>query len=81
MAWSDHWRWVSSPRWARASSKVTSTAHRLTTQGRLSTGVAARAVQKKAAMRSFLAGSHPMTTRLATGGTRGVYHKAVRENT
>jgi hypothetical protein len=24
MAWADHWRWVSSPRCARASSKVTS---------------------------------------------------------
>ena len=32
MARSDHWRWVSTPRWSRTSRKVTSTCQRWTNQ-------------------------------------------------
>ena len=79
IAWSDHWRWVSSPRWARTSSKVISTAQRTTTHSRLGTGVTWRSVQKKASSRSFPAGLPTSTERMATGGKPGVYHSAVRE--
>src|SRR3954467_96881 len=37
MARSDHWRWVSTPRWARHSAKVTSTCH----QHRIELGIGA----------------------------------------
>src|SRR3954469_25069973 len=36
IAKSDHWRCVSTPRWRRASSKVTSPAHRIAYQVRIS---------------------------------------------
>src|SRR5262249_40030941 len=45
IACADHGRWVSTPRWARASSKVTSTDARLTTHAKIGSGVAWRSVQ------------------------------------
>jgi hypothetical protein len=60
---------------------VTATDQRLTTHGKISTGVACRSVQNKASRRSGLSGSHTQTNRIATGGILGVYHKAVREQT
>ena len=38
MARSDHWRWVSTPRWARTSWKVTSTCQRATNQAMIWAG-------------------------------------------
>src|SRR6516162_7548631 len=51
IAWSDHWRWVSRPRWARLSSNVTSSDQRMTTHSRICSGVAWGSVQKNASMR------------------------------
>jgi hypothetical protein len=45
---SDHWRWVSTPRWARTSANVTSTCHLLTNHARMSLGRALRSVARKA---------------------------------
>src|SRR6266511_2851998 len=81
IAWSDHWRWVSSPRWARLSSKVTSTDQRLTPHSRIGLEVAWRSVQQKASMRSSPSGSQTSTKRISTGGKPGVYHRAVCEKT
>ena len=44
MPMSDHWRYVSAPRCARTSSKVTSTCHRLTKWPTMSIGVISRSV-------------------------------------
>ena len=38
IAWSDHWRWVSTPRWSRTSRKVTSTCQRWTNQRTICSG-------------------------------------------
>src|SRR5262249_16025994 len=81
IAWSDHWRWVSSPRWARLSSDVTSSDQRMTTHSRICSGVACRSVQKNASMRRWPSGSVTSTYRIATEGNPGVYHRAVREKT
>ena len=53
----------------------------MTTHARIRTEVARRSVQKKASCGNFPSGSATTTERIATGGTRGVYHKAVREKT
>lgn len=81
IAWSDPWRGLSSPRWARASAKVTSTDQRLTTHARMCAGVAARSGQRNAARRSWPAGSQTSTSRMATGGDPGVHPRAGWETT
>ena len=43
IALSDHWRWVSTPRWSRASRKVTSTCQRWTNQRTICKGSCAAA--------------------------------------
>ena len=48
MARSDHWRWVSTPRWARTSWKVVSTRQRETNQPRIVAAVASRSVLRNA---------------------------------
>ena len=73
MAWSDHCRWVSTPRCARASSHVTSTDQRLTTHARMCAGVACRSVQQKAASRSVPSGSPTSTERMSTGRKPRLY--------
>ena len=48
MARSDHWRWVSTPRCARASWKVTSSCQRRTNQAMIWVGATAGSVHNKA---------------------------------
>ncbi len=48
MARSDHWRWVSTPRWVRTSGKVTSSCPRRTNHSRICCGSAAGSVPSKA---------------------------------
>ena len=79
MAWSDQCRWVATPRWARASSPVTSTDQRMTTPCRSCLGLAARSVQKHASMRRVPSGPATSTSRRATGGHPGASHSAGRE--
>src|SRR5262249_53685666 len=79
LAWSDHWRWVSSPRWARLSANVTSSDQRMTTHSRSCAGVAWSSVQKNASRRRWPSGAATSTSRLATGGNPGVYPRAGRE--
>src|SRR4029434_10950128 len=81
IAWSDHWRWVSSPRWARLSSNVTSRDQRMTTHSRICSGVACRSVQENASTRNWPSGADTSTYQRATGGSPGVYHRTVREKT
>jgi hypothetical protein len=81
MAWSDHCRGVSNPRGARVSSHVTAPAQRLTTPAKMCPGVASRSVQKTASMGNCRSGSQTRTTRMATGGNRGVSQSAVCEQT
>ena len=81
MARSYHWRWVSSARCAQAFSKITWTDQRMTTHGRICSGVACGSVQKKASRPSFPAGSPTSTKRMSTGGKPRMYHSAVPEKT
>ncbi len=48
MARSDHWRWVSTPRWARTSWNVVSTRQRETNHCRIVSGAASRSVLRNA---------------------------------
>src|SRR6516225_2163512 len=57
IALSDHWRWVSTPRWARTSANVTSTCHLLTNHARISPGRALRSVARNACGSSSPVGS------------------------
>ena len=61
IAWSDHCRWVSTPRWARQSWKVTLTCQRLTNHPRMSMGSAVMSVQKNAWGSRSPAGSRTST--------------------
>ena len=79
IAWSDHWRWVARPSWARLSSNVTASDPRMTTHARLCAGVACRSVQKTASMRSWPSGSATNPERRSPGDNPGGYHRAVRE--
>src|SRR5664279_4123085 len=76
IALSDHWRWVSMPRWARVSSKVTSTCQRLTNQARISRGRALRSVARKAWGLNSPVGSRTRSQRIGTGATPPRYHNA-----
>ena len=79
MVWSDHYRWVSRPRCARASSNVTSTDQRMMTQCRICAGAACRSLQKNASICSLPSGSPINTQRNSTGGRPSMYHRAMRE--
>src|SRR3954464_12483075 len=79
MARSDHWRWVSTPRWARLSEKVTSTCQRRTKQVRISTGSSSGSVLKKACGSRSPVGSRTRTQRSGTGGGAGRYQRAETE--
>src|SRR5512134_1305221 len=63
-----HWRWVSTPRWARTSWNVVSTRQRETNQPRISAEVVSRSVARNACGRSFPAGSRVSTQRIGAGG-------------
>src|SRR3954452_8054304 len=79
MARSDHWRWVSTPRWARHSAKVTSTCQRRTKQVRISTGSSSGSVLKKACGSCSPLGSRTRTQRSGTGGEPARYQTATSE--
>jgi hypothetical protein len=81
IARSDHDRGVSKPSGAQLSAPGTSTDQRLTTQGRISRGVASRSVQHQASSRRVPSGSAPSTSRMATGSGLGGDPSAVRETT
>src|SRR3954463_2825881 len=68
MARSDHWRWVSTPRWSRTSRKVTSTCQRWTNQVRICNGSRVRSVQSRACGSKRPWGSRRSTQRIGTVG-------------
>ena len=70
MARSDHWRWVSTPRWVRASWKVTSSCQRSTNHSRIS-------VQRRDWGSKAHWGSRISTQRMMTGGLPERYQTAV----
>jgi hypothetical protein len=80
MAQSDHCRCVSTPRWARSSSNVTSSFQRSINHWRTCTSVASRFVQKNASVRNFPSGSRTTTHLMGTGSCLGVYHRETPEN-
>src|SRR3712207_571446 len=63
MAWSDHWRWVSNPRWRRVSWKVTSTAQRIAYQVKICAADRWGSEQTKARVSARPAGSRVSTQR------------------
>ena len=77
MAWSDHCRWVSTPRWARTSSKVTFTGQRGANQVKIALGSAFQFVHKNACGSNLPWGSRTSTQRIGTGGLPLWYHTAV----
>ena len=79
IATADHWRWVSSPRWRRASSKVTSSCQRWTNQPRICGRAAVRSVQSSAWVAKCPCGSRISTQRNGTGGSPLWYQTAVAE--
>ena len=64
----DHWRWVSTPRWRRTSSKVTSIDQRKTNNSTTRCGDSVSCVVKKACGASLPAGSTTSTQRIGSGG-------------
>src|SRR3954469_24208560 len=79
MARSDPWRWVSTPRWARHSAKVTSTCQRRTNQARISPGSSSGSRLKKACGSRSPVGSRTRTQRSGTGGEPLRYQTATSE--
>src|SRR3954468_4157665 len=79
MARSDHWRWVSTPRWSRTSRKVTSTCQRWTNQVRICNGSRVRAVQRRAWGSKRPWGSRRSTQRIGTVGRPAWCQTAVEE--
>ena len=79
MASSDHWRWVSIPRWARASAKVTSTCQRSRYHWSMCSGFAAGSVHSNA--HGLRRPSRFLTTtqRMARGGSPPRYQTAAPE--
>src|SRR5512135_3157927 len=77
MALSTHCRWVSTPRWARASSKVTSTCQRWTNHPKIASGAASRSVPNSACGSNFPWGSRTRTQRIGTTGFPAWYHTAI----
>src|SRR6201998_126539 len=65
IARSDHWRWVSTPRWARTSWNVVSTRQRETNQPRMVAGCAARSVLRNAEAHARRTGHGPGPSGLA----------------
>ena len=85
MARSDHWRWVSMPRWVRTSWKVTSSCQRRTNHSSIWVGSAAGSVQRRAWGSKVPWGSRTNTQRmrygrlaraLPGGGLGGEFHVA-----
>ncbi len=79
MARSDHWRWVSRPRWVRTSRKVTSSCQRRTNHSRIWVGSADGSVHSKAWVAKEPLGSRISTQRMRTGGLPERYQTAVWE--
>ena len=79
MARSDHWRWVSTPRWVLTSWKVTSSCQRRTNHSKIWVGSAAGSVHSKAWVAKAPWGSRINTQRMRTGGLPERYHTAVWE--
>ena len=79
MARSDHWRWVSTPRWVRTSWKVTSSCHRSTNHWRIWVGSADGSVQSRAWGSKTPRGSRISTQRMVTAGLPERYQTAVCE--
>src|SRR3954447_9564217 len=76
IAKSDHWRWVSTPRWRRASSKVASPAHRIAYQVRISDADLCGSEQTKTRVSARPAGSRVSTQRTGRVMPRA-FHRAV----
>src|SRR3954464_4644467 len=79
IALSDHWRWVSTPRWSRTSRKVTSTCQRWTNQVRICNGSRVRSVQRRACGSKRPWGSRRSTQRIGTVGRPAWCQTAVEE--
>ncbi len=79
MALSDHCRCVSTPRWARASWKVTSTVQRRTNHPTICAGSRVRSVQSRAWGGRRASGSRMSTHRIGTTGRPPCRHTAVSE--
>jgi len=84
IAKSDHWRWVSTPRWVRTSWKVTSPPeadHRRTNHSMTWLAGTAGSVHNKACGSNFPRGSRINTHRMGTLGLPRLYQTAVPELT
>ena len=79
IALSDHWRCVSTPRWARVSAKVTSTCHRRTKKATISVGCRVTSVLKNACGSLRSSGSRTRTHRIVAGVLPGRYQIAMSE--
>ena len=77
MAGADHCRCVSMPRWARASSNVTSICHRRTNQARICSGSAASSVHRNACGLNVFCGSRTRSQRNGTTGRPLLYQTAL----
>jgi len=67
MARSDHWRWVSKPRWARTSSKVTSMFQRAMNHWSICSAETSGSEQKTAAGLMVCLGQRTSTQRIGMG--------------
>src|SRR3954470_4406178 len=79
IAWSDHCRWLSTPRWSRTSRKVTSTCQRCTNQRTICTGSWARSVQSRACGSKRRWGSRSSAQRIGTTGSPAWHQTACPE--
>jgi len=79
MARSDHWRWVSTPRWARTSWKVTSSCQRRTNHSMTCLAGTSGSVHNRACGSNFPSGSRINTHRMGTVGLPRLYQSAVAE--
>src|SRR5258708_17777335 len=77
MARSDHWRWVSIPRWARLSSKVVSRLELFIKVRTIGGAICVGSVEKSAFGGRFPWGSRVRTQRMGSGAKPERYHKAV----
>src|SRR5258708_25034562 len=77
MARSDHWRWVSIPKWARLSAKVASKLQRFMKSRTISSAACAWSVENTALGGRFPAGSRVSTQRYQHG-LAGLREDAVR---
>ncbi len=74
IALSDHWRWVSTPKCARASSKATSMFQRRTNHCTICSGDSCKSVLRNASA-SFLWGSNTKTQRIGNGFSPEEHHR------